>query len=278
MEARHGSLLKAMLSSRRERREPPPRRGRLTTFREGLDELTGALARSLDTRLHTSQGVQRLRMAAGGAGYVLTLADGRAVSADAVVLAGGADASARLLADFDSSLASALAEIPSAPIATVGLGYEIAAIGRRLDGFGFLAPRQSGLRLLGVLWESSIFADRAPAGRALLRVMVGGATDADAVDLDDERLLARVRAELRTTMQVNGEPSFVRVVRHRVGIPQYVIGHTERMARIDAALAGHPGLFVGGHAFRGVGVNACIADAGPLADRVIASLAGRAAA
>jgi protoporphyrinogen/coproporphyrinogen III oxidase len=277
MEAEHGSVVRALLAQRGttgDRRRLPL--GRLTSFKGGMGELVDALTSALGPNLHLSTGVERLRRVGGC--HELTLSNGRTIVADAVVFAAGGAATARLLADTDATLAADLTAIPSAPMVTVCLGYRAGAIGCRLEGFGFLAPRSAGLRLLGVLWESSIFPDRAPAGHALLRVMVGGATDPDVVDLDDQRLVARVRTELRATMQVNGQPDLVRVIRHRPGIPQYVGGHAERVARIEAALERRPGLFVGGHAFRGVGINACIEDASSLADRVIGALARRAVA
>lgn len=277
MEAEHGSVVRALLArpgSTGDRRRQGL--GRLTSFKHGMAELVDALTRALGPHLHVSTGVERLDSVGGC--HELTLSDGRKTVADAVVVTAGGPAVTRLLAHTDAALASDLKAIPSAPMVTVCLGYPAGAIGRGLEGFGFLAPRSAGLRLLGVLWESSIFSDRAPAGYALLRVMLGGATDPDVMDLDDQRLLARVRTELRATMQVTGLPELVRVIRHRSGIPQYVAGHSERLARIESALERRPGLYVGGHAFRGVGINACIEDASSMADRVIGALARRAVA
>lgn len=277
MEIEHGSVVRALLARRGstgDRRGQGP--GRLTSFQGGVAELVDGLTQALGANLHLSTGVERLQSVGGG--HELTLSDGRTTVADAVVVTAGGGATARLLASTDAALVADLTAIPSAPMVTVCLGYPIAAIGHRLDGFGFLAPRSAGLRLLGVLWESSIFPDRAPAGHALLRVMMGGATDPDVVNLDDERLMVRVRTELRATMQVTGQPELVRIIRHRPGLPQYVGGHGQRLARIEAALEHRPGLFVGGHAFRGVGITACIEDAEAMADRVIGALARRAAA
>ena len=279
MEREHGSLVRAMIARRRAAGDGTPRRGpgRLTSFTNGLAELIDGLTGALGPRVRTGTTVDRLSRGPDGP-FRLTLAHGGVLEADAVVLTQGAPATARLLQPFDPSLASEIAAIPSAPMVTMCAGYDASAVGHRLDGFGFLAPRGAGLRLLGVLWESSIFPGRAPSGHVLLRVMLGGATDPGAVDLDDDRLWARVRAELRATLGVAGTPRLLRVIRHRVGIPQYVLGHADRLARLDTALARHPGLFLGGQAFRGIGINACIADAGGLADRVLAGLARRSVA
>jgi oxygen-dependent protoporphyrinogen oxidase len=198
-------------------------------------------------------------------------AGGRSIEADALVLAGPSPVSADLLRSVDAPLAEQLDRVDAAPLAVVCLGYNEAALAADrgpLDGFGFLVPRDEGTRILGALWESTIYAGRAPAGKALVRVMIGGATDPAAVRLDDAELVLSVRAGLERTMGLRIAPEFVRVVRHRRGIPQYTVGHLARLAHIDRLLDRHPGLFLAGNSYRGVSINACIADASGLAVRV----------
>jgi protoporphyrinogen/coproporphyrinogen III oxidase len=266
MEDEHGSVVRALLARRRTAaRSGGPRSGRLTSFPEGLGELVTALSERLGARLRLQTPVERVTRTADG--YQLAVGGGASVTADAVVMTCDLLAARRLL-ESERDLLAALAAIPSAPIVTIALGYPVSSLARPLDGFGLLAPRSAGVRLLGVLWESSVFPHRAPPDHVLLRVMVGGATDPDAVSVDDERLLARVRAELRTTMGLGARPVFARVVRHRPGLPQFVVGHAGQLERIDRALARTPGLHLGGHGLRGVGVNALIEDAGRLADTI----------
>jgi protoporphyrinogen/coproporphyrinogen III oxidase len=199
------------------------------------------------------------------------LAGGHSIEADALVLAGPSSESADLIRPFDATLAGLLTSIRPAPLAVVCLGYDEAALTAdrgALEGFGFLVPRGEGPRILGALWETSIYAGRAPEGKALIRVMIGGATDPDAVDVPDSELLQIVRDDLQKTMGVRVAPEFVRIIRHRRGIPQYTVGHTTRLARIDALLEAHPGLFLAGNSYRGVSINACIAEAATMAARV----------
>jgi oxygen-dependent protoporphyrinogen oxidase len=169
---------------------------------------------------------------------------------------------------MDPALAAELSSIGGAPLAVVSLGYLRARI-PPLDGFGFLVARRQGPRALGALWDSSIFPHRAPEGRALVRVMIGGTLDPGAAELSDRELVSTARQDLATTMDLTAQPELVRIVRHPAGIPQYDVGHLERLARIDEGLGRHPGLWVVGNGYRGVAINACVAEAYDLADRLL---------
>jgi oxygen-dependent protoporphyrinogen oxidase len=281
MDAEYGSLVRAALVTRRQRRNANgvgAPAGRLTSFADGMESLIRAAVRSLGEAVRTNRRVRDLRPRRRDAGPRLVgarsftvVSEGQAIEADAVVLAGPASESADLLRSFEPEAARLLNGIQTAPLAVVCLGYEAAALTADrgpLDGFGFLVPRGEGPRILGALWESSIYAGRAPAGKALLRVMIGGATDRDAVDLDDGELVGIVRNDLRRTMGIRVIPEFVHVFRHRRGIAQYTIGHAARLARIESRLRNHPGLFLAGNSYRGISINACIEDAPAVARRV----------
>jgi protoporphyrinogen/coproporphyrinogen III oxidase len=272
METEHGGLFRALFAKVRERRV---RRGdavgaplgTLTSFRDGTEELVRAAATALGPSLRLGAKAAALRRA-GRCWRVEAEGDG-GLEADALVLAGPPAESARLVGDVDDPLAAELAAIPSAGLAVVALGFDERRLPGPLDGFGFLVPRGEGPRILGVLWDSSVYPGRAPSGHALVRVMIGGALDPEAVRLDDAELLAVVRRDLVATMGLSADPDFVRVFRHPLGIPQYVVGHLERLARIEDRLAHLPGLHLAGNGYRGVAINACVAEAGPLAERVL---------
>jgi oxygen-dependent protoporphyrinogen oxidase len=271
METDHGGLFRALLAKMREKKK---RRGeamgapagRLTSFKGGSEELIQGVAGALDADVRTNAWVEDIHETAEG--YGVALQGGDTLTAHAVVLATGASAAAANVASLDDGLAATLRQIPCAPIVVACLGWERERLGHDLDGFGFLIPRGEGPRTLGVLWDSSIYPGRAPEGHVLVRVMIGGASDPDAVDLDDDTLLHIIRRDLQTTMRVDAEPSFSRIFRHRLGIPQYRVGHGDKLARIEARLANHPGLYVTGNSYRGVAINSCIAEAGPLAERI----------
>jgi oxygen-dependent protoporphyrinogen oxidase len=276
MESEHGSLFRAMLARRKERQEegggPAGPGGRLTSFRDGLQELIDALAAALGDRLRTDCRVQQISDL-GLRGFRVVSEEGAPLEADAVVLACPAWSAAPAVRSMDEPLARSLGEIEGAPVNVVHFGYMEGALGDLPEGFGFLVPRGQGPRILGTLWISSIFEGRAPADRRLMTTMVGGAHDPAATKLDDEELVALVRQDLQTTMGITARPYFVRIHRWPRGIPQYTIGHPERMRRIDECLERHPGLWLTGNAYRGVAMNACIEEAPGVAERVLEFLA-----
>jgi protoporphyrinogen/coproporphyrinogen III oxidase len=279
LEQEHGSLLRGMFARRRQasgRGAGNPRPGRLVSFADGIEALPKALARSLGARVRLHSRVTRLRRAGPGAGssharWCVALESGAELEADHVVIAGHPAIASRLTPDFDHGLATPLADIPSAPVAVIALGYTRSAIPHPLDGFGFLVPRSEGLRTLGVLWESSIFPARAPTGHVLLRVMLGGAHDPSVVNTDDNELLAQATGDLRRTLAVSALPAFTYTVRHHSGIPQCTLGHPERMERLEGALRRWPGLHLTGWGYRGVSINNGIADAALVAGRILGS-------
>jgi oxygen-dependent protoporphyrinogen oxidase len=289
MDAQYGSLVRAMIAKRRQRRHTNgvgAPAGRLTSFADGMESLIRAAVASLGDAFRTNRRVCDLRprrhlRESGprlvGARSFTVVSEGQAIEADAVVLAGPASESADLLRSFDPEAARQLNGIATAPLAVVCLGYDEAALTAdrgALNGFGFLVPRGEGPRILGALWESSIYCGRAPAGKALLRVMIGGATDREAVDLDETELVRIVRDDLRRTMGIRVIPEFSHVFRHRRGIAQYTIGHAARLARIESRLREYPGLFLAGNSYRGVSINACIEDAPAVAREVAIHLQG----
>jgi oxygen-dependent protoporphyrinogen oxidase len=274
LEREYGSVLRGMAQAARQRRrkaaasgEPPPSSGRMWSFREGLTLLIETLCARLRFTPLTGIHVRTVRRIANGAWRVQS--DGRdGWDAEAVVLACPAFQQAAILADEDADLAKAIDAIPYNRIAVVALGYRAADVPQRLDGFGYLSPQRQRRDVLGVQWCSSIFPQRAPAGLVLLRAMCGGWNRPEMIDWDDERLLGAVRGELRCAMGIQAAPVFHHIVRWPRAIPQYHLGHLERIAWIENRLERHSGLFLTGNAYRGVALNDCVEQAGLLAERI----------
>jgi protoporphyrinogen/coproporphyrinogen III oxidase len=278
MEADHGGLICAMLARRKEKGAsaksggPAGPGGTLTSFRDGLEDLIHALARAAGPALRLGSRVVRVA-GAGAGGFRVSLSRGEPVDAAAVVLACPAWFASELVSDLDAELGAAFAGIPSASVAVVHFGYDEADLASRPHGFGFLAPRGEGPRILGTLWSSSIFPGRAPAGKVLLTSMVGGAHDPEAVTFDDARLIEIVRRDLSRAMGIDAAPRFVRIFRQPRGIPQYTLGHMARLETIARRLAEHPGLLACGNSYRGISVNACVDEAPGIADAIVEAFA-----
>lgn len=285
MEAQYGGLFRALIAKIRERRRGVSHHGTqqpmgaptgaLTSFVGGTQDLIDALARQLGPALRLETSVTGVAPTAGG--WQVQTSRGENLETSVLALATPAGVSADLLGSVDPALARTLRAIRSAPLAVVCAGYPEADVTRTrgpLDGFGFLVPRGEGLRILGALWDSSIYPGRAPGGRVLIRAIMGGAHDPSVLALSDDELLETVKSDLRRAMNLAIEPSFVRIFRHPLGIPQYTVGHLDRLAEIDSRLAAWPGLFLAGNAYRGPSINACIADADRLAASALAHLEG----
>lgn len=247
----HGSLTSSL------RKGALGPRGVLTSFGDGMQVLTDRLAEKLGSRLVVGRRVT-LVSDLGRRGFRVHFEEGAPEEFDALVLACPATAAAELVAELDAELAHELAAIEAAPVAVVHFGYRRDALPPRPAGFGYLLPRKEGHRSLGTLWASDIFEDRAPKGSQLLTTMVGGAHDPEAATLPDDKLIALARRDLLATMEVLPAPYFIRVVRPGPGIPQYRIGHEDRLHRIEARLNEHPGLELVGASYRGVSVNDCV--------------------
>ncbi len=197
-------------------------------------------------------------------------ATGAMLDADAVIVATPAFAAARLLAPLDAELGRALDAIDYASSATVTLAFPADAVAGRLAGFGFVVPFAERRSLLACTFASRKYPGRAPAGFELLRAFVGGARRPDLVELDDAALTAIVRAELRALLGIAAEPALVRVARWRRAMPQYAVGHLDRVAAIERRAAALPRLALAGAAYRGVGIPDCVRSGEAAADGAIA--------
>jgi oxygen-dependent protoporphyrinogen oxidase len=178
-----------------------------------------------------------------------------------LIVATPAAAAARLLNGLAPEIAALIAGVEYVSIASVPLAYRAEQAQRPLDGFGFLAPHSEGLRTLGSIWNSSLFAERAPDGWIVTTNFIGGATDPGAVELSDEELVGAVHNDLSKVLGVGGEPRRLPITRYERAIPQYTIGHAARVARIESELGNHGGLWIAGNYLRGVALGDCIKQA-----------------
>jgi len=227
------------------------------TFAGGMSELTDTLASRLPPgAVRLKQRVSTIEREGGR--WRIVLADGESLDADRVVIAAESHAAARLVRYVDPQLAALLGEIEYSSAATVSLGYRRADVPHPLDGFGFVVPHTEGRALLAGTFSSVKYPGRAPEGFVLMRAFVGGALGGDALRDDDEEIEARARGELADALGVVAEPVLTRVHRHPASMPQYRLGHLDRVEAIEHTLAGLPGLALAGGAYRGVGIADCV--------------------
>ena len=241
MERSHGSLIRAMLrqggSSRRQTQSGSGARySMFMAPRDGMDSLLTALAQRLpDGSVRLNSPVTRLARRPAG-GWTLTIDRGGQgplnYDCDAVLVATKTPAAARLIEPLDADLAGQLAGVPHASCSIVSLAYRREQVGHPLDGFGFVVPHIERRQILSGSFASVKYPGRAPEGMVLLRVFIGGALQPELADLPDDRLIALAGEELGQLLHIQGTPLLTLVSRYRESMPQYYVGHRQRIEQI----------------------------------------------
>lgn len=279
MERRHGSVIRGLAAARagdraaESERASGPRYSLFASLRGGIGQLIDALRRRLAglVEIRTAACVSELRRVEGRWGVVT--ADGAVASADALCLAIPSTQAVGLLRGVEPPLAAALAGIPYESVATVNLAYRgDDAPGARLAGFGFVVPEAERRPLVGCSFSSVKFAGRAPEGMILVRAFIGGAGQRELLRHDDDALARMASEQLRELAGICGRPSLTSVRRFTDAMPQYLVGHRDRLAAIARLAAECPGLFLTGNGYEGVGIPDCIRQAGETAARIAAWL------
>ncbi len=295
-ELEHGSLVKGMLAAKRKSQRsggismPSPAQKKWAAFvtpETGLAEIVEALQAQLkdvEVRLGTrvmrvtssprpspykGEGVRPSPWKGEEMGMRVDLENGETLEADAVILATPAYVTAQIVGDLDPEMATALRGIPYASTVTLSVAYPLDAIPQPLNAYGYIIPRAEGRSILACTWTSTKFPHRAPDGYGLMRAFIGRAGDEDVLNHTDAELLQMVRDELRDVLGITAEPLLYRIFRWPQAMPQYTLGHLDRIAAIDRRLAEHPGLYVAGNAYRGIGLPDCIASGEAAADKAL---------
>jgi oxygen-dependent protoporphyrinogen oxidase len=280
MEREHGSLILAALRQGRAARQEGKgasgaRYSLFQTLAGGMDTLPGTLANALPRgTVRLSTAARRVVRQGADGTWRIELMDGPPLEAQAVILAVEAHAAARLIDGEAPDLALDLRSIPYASSAIVQLAYPRDRVSHPLDGFGVVVPSVEGREILAISFTSVKFPGRAPGGTVLLRVFIGGALQAHLFDRDDEELAGLACREAGELLGISGDPILSRVARHARAMPQYTLGHLDRVASIRRREALQPGLILAGNAFSGVGVPDCVRSGQEAADRVLGLPAG----
>ncbi len=260
LEKEYGGLFKGMMKKKKKEAGPG---GVLMSFKGGVSSFIDSLANSLHVEIKTDVNIDKIEQTDGR----YTLHIGAEEEFDKLILSTPAYASAKLLKDIDLELSKMLADIEYSPISVVGLGYD--ELSHDLNGFGLLATSSARKEILGVLWDSSIFEDRAPGSKKALRVMIGGQRNPDLALKSDEELKNIAINGVKETMKIGEKPSVTYVKRWERGIPNYRVGHLERMKELFKRVKEHKGLYLSSNAYYGVGLNDCVANSKKVAEEVV---------
>ena len=271
MEAKYGSLGRAMLAARSAaRKAKTPPRPLFTSLENGMQQMVDALVAVLDAdALNAGATVQAVAPEAGS--WVVS-AGLQSDEFDAVILALPTKAAASLLQRCGPQLAAELGAIEYSSSVTVALGYDKQVRDSLPPGFGFLVPRSEGKRMLAATFVHNKFPHRAPEDRAILRCFLGGARGEQMLALSEEEILSIVREELDQILQLRAEPLFTRVFKWRGAMAQYGVGHLERLERIEALRQKLPGLALAGNGYSGIGVPDCVRSGTAAVDTTLHAL------
>jgi len=260
LEIKYGSLARGALKMRAQSNGKAVQgsRSMFLTPTTGLAEMVEALVESLRLKgasLRLNMRVTSITRNAEHGTWHMTL-DTETLDTDGLILATPAYVSGALLDPLDPELGSVLQSIPYASTATISLAYRLSDIPRELDGYGYVIPRREGRKALACTWTSTKFPHRAPEGYALIRVFVGRA--GQDIPWDEHELIELAKEELKLTLGVTAEPILSRAFLWDKAMPQYNLGHPEKLKQIDAALEKYPNLALAGSGYRGIGIPDCI--------------------
>jgi protoporphyrinogen/coproporphyrinogen III oxidase len=279
MEHHHGSLIRAVWSGRRQRGKPArgtsgARYSMFVAPRDGMSSMVDAVAARLPNGcIQTAAPVTRL-VPGGDGGWTLETggANPSTRHVHAVIVAVPAPAASRLLADIDPLCSDLLAEIHHASCSIVSLAYGRDQIAHRLDGFGFVVPLVENRKILSGSFSSVKYPGRAPEDKVLVRAFIGGACQPELAELPDDELIDAAHDEFTQLLGIRGRPSLVNVSRQPRAMPQYYVGHKQRVEQIEGQLAQRPGLYLAGNAFEGVGIPQCIHRGERVAEQMLQRL------
>jgi oxygen-dependent protoporphyrinogen oxidase len=278
LESNHGGLFKGMIALKRKRKGTGGARGsKLFSFVRGMQTIPRAIASDLGAALRLNASVENIVPMRAGKNPVHVVSvrqEGKleSITASAVVLASPAVATGAVIRAIDPETAGVLESVYYPPVASVFLGFCERDIGRPLDGFGFLVPKREERNILGAIWSSALFPGRSPHGCAAITAFVGGSRRPDLVSLDDQALVDLLLTELRTIMNIGGDPVFRRINRWERAIPQYTMGYERVLRTIDRFEQNFRGAFVCSNFRGGISVGDCVTNATAVAERVVQHL------
>ena len=287
LEEKYGGLVKGMIKGaeeRKQRAEKAKDRAETFSFVSGMQMLPRAIAASLGKSVILNAKVTNIRNLTTASNEPSNEPDARRylveylyndqeaeMEADNVVFAIPAYEASPIVKSLSVDAARVLSSIYYSPIVSIFLGVNRENIGHRLDGFGFLIPSKERRNILGCLWNSCLFAHRAPAGMAALNAFIGGARQPELTTMSDERIIQITLDELKSIMQLSGKPVYLHLTRWQKSIPQYEIGYQHKMDALAQFEESHPGIVLAGNYRGGISVGDCVNNAHEIAKTLSAN-------
>ena len=273
MERSHGSVIVGSRQAQKRRAQAADETGARWSLFVSIDGGMEVLVRRIEEALgpgvaRLGETVRELSWNAEARRWRVDTGHG-SVEGDAVICTLPAFAAARALTTLDSELAGELGAIPFSSTATVNLAYRRRDIAHPLDGYGFVVPHVERRKIMACTFSSVKYAGRAPEDTALLRCFAGGALQPDLLDQPDELLEAQVREDLEALLGISGTPILCRTTRYPDCMPQYNVGHLDRVERIETRLQQFPTLALAGKSYRGVGIADCIGSGEAAAEGMV---------
>jgi protoporphyrinogen/coproporphyrinogen III oxidase len=288
LEEKYGGLFKGMIKGAKERKQRAEKakdRAETFSFINGLQILPRAIAASLGKSVILSAKVTKIRNLTTERNEPSNEPDARRylveylhndqeaeIEADSIVFAVPAYDAFPLIKPLSAETAHILSSIYYPPIISVFLGINRKNIGHRLDGFGFLIPSKEKRNILGCLWNSCLFANRAPEGMVALNAFIGGARQPELTTLSDERIIQITLDELKSIMQLSGNPVYLHLTRWHKSIPQYEIGYQQKIDALEQFEESFPGMVLAGNYRRGISVGDCVINANEIAKTISANI------
>ena len=258
LEQKYGSFIKGAIKGARERKkrgEVAKDRAKLFSFSNGMETLPRTLESALGENIRLNASISQVEKKEHQLDlHVAEEGNERVESFDQVVLSVPTDSLAGILKNVAPGLSERVGAVVYPPVAVVFTGFKTEHVARELDGFGFLVPSLERRKILGSIWNSTIFPGRAPEGYVALTTFVGGTRRPDDVALDDDRLLELVFDELNTIIGLRGDPALVRIKRWTRAIPQYTMGYQDLQRMFDDVESKVTGLYFAGNFRRGISI------------------------
>ncbi len=274
LEQQYGSLIKGLQHTReRPKADTGKKPGQFLSFENGLVTLIDAIENGIkdDVDIVYDKVVQIEREESG---YQIELQQGNRVQADVVIMTTPHPVLPKVFSDYD--LFEPLLAMPSNSVANVVLAFDESDIDQTLDGTGFVVSRNSSYRITACTWTHRKWKTTTPDGKVLLRAYVGKPTDQEIVQLTDDEIVEIVLKDLATVMDIKGDPEFSIVTRWEKMMPQYTVGHTERIQEVRTQVEQQlPGVFLAGSSFEGVGIPDCIEQGEKIVEASLAFLKGK---